>query len=129
MNKYFAAAEKAADISIDFSVAIGAVITDNGRIIAVGNNTRRTHPLQQHYARQVNLPHKIYLHAEIHAIAQAKTFRNLTRPEIFVFRKYKNGDLAMARPCPICMAAIKDAGITKIHYTTCDGFVTEHLVK
>jgi deoxycytidylate deaminase len=129
MNKFFAAAEKAGDVSSDFKVAIGSVIVDSGRIISIGINTRRSHPLQHHYAHLVGRPEKIYLHAEMHAIVQAKSFRNLYRPEIYVFRKNRQGQLAMARPCPICMQAIKDCGITRIHYTTNDGFVTETLVK
>ena len=31
----------------------------------------------------------------------------------------------MSRPCPSCMAAIKDLGIRNIYYTTDDGFSHE----
>ena len=33
----------------------------------------------------------------------------------------------MARPCPSCMAAIRDLGIRDIYYTTNDGYVCERL--
>lgn len=33
----------------------------------------------------------------------------------------------MARPCPSCMAAIKDIGISHIYYTTNDGYAYEKL--
>lgn len=35
----------------------------------------------------------------------------------------------MSRPCPNCMAAIKDLGIKHIYYTTNDGFVYENLTQ
>ena len=35
----------------------------------------------------------------------------------------------MARPCPSCMAAIRDLGIRDIYYTTNDGYVYERLEK
>ena len=35
----------------------------------------------------------------------------------------------MSRPCPSCMAAIKDMGIKHIYYTTNDGFVYENLMQ
>ena len=35
----------------------------------------------------------------------------------------------MARPCPSCMAAIKDLGIKNIYYTTNDGYSYERLEK
>lgn len=33
----------------------------------------------------------------------------------------------LARPCPACMAMIKNLGIKKIYYTTDDGFAFEQL--
>ena len=33
----------------------------------------------------------------------------------------------MARPCPACMAAIKDFGIKNIYYTTDDGMAYENV--
>ena len=37
-------------------------------------------------------------------------FHNL---KLFVYRELKDGSIAMARPCPSCMALIKDLGIKK----------------
>ena len=44
-------------------------------------------------------------------------FHNL---KLFVYRELKDGSIAMARPCPSCMALIKDLGIKKIYYNQMD---------
>ena len=38
-------------------------------------------------------------------------------------------DFRISRPCPSCMAAIKDLGIKDIYYTTNDGFAHEKINK
>lgn len=47
--------------------------------------------------------------------------------ELFVARVHRDNEtISMARPCPECMAIIKNKGINKIHYTNWDGeWVTE----
>ncbi len=48
---------------------------------------------------------------------------------IYIYISYTNG-LGMARPCPACMAAIKELGIKNIYYTTDNGYAYEkHYVK
>ena len=37
---------------------------------------------------------------------------------IFIYREWKTGEFAMARPCPACMRMIQDLGITRIVYST-----------
>lgn len=41
----------------------------------------------------------------------------------------KNQPYGMSRPCPSCMAAIKDLGIRNIYYTTNDGYIYERIEK
>ena len=43
------------------------------------------------------------------------------------YRKRKSAKYGMCRPCPSCMAAIKDLGIKHIYYTTDDGLVYERM--
>ena len=49
--------------------------------------------------------------------------------KLYIYRIRKDQPYGMARPCPSCMAAIKDIGIKDIYYTTNDGFSYEYLDK
>ena len=97
--------------------ALTAVIYDKrGRVISVGQNSYvKTHPLQAKYAAEVGMPDKQFLHAEIHAIIRCK---DLTKAhKIFVSRWDKHGRPMLAKPCPVCMSAIKAAGINLVEHT------------
>ena len=65
---------------------------------------KKTHTLQAKYANSVGLPDKI-IHSEIHAIIRC---RDISKAHtIFVSRYNAEGIPQNARPCPICMEAIK----------------------
>lgn len=94
---------------------IGCVITDKkGRILSRGyNKIKKSHPVQAKYASDTNLPEKIFLHAEIDALIKLKEPPHT----IYVGRRNKNGEYAIAKPCSICSAAIKDTPIMRVVYT------------
>ena len=79
-------------------VPIGAVIVQNGKIIGRGHNTREKEKL-------------VTRHAEINALEQAckkKKDWYLNDCEIYV----------TLEPCPMCLNALAQARISKIHYLT-----------
>ena len=94
-----------------------AVIYDRkGNVLSIGKNSYiKTHPLQAIHARLTGYDNKIYLHAEIHAIVILKELTSAYR--IFVSRWDKNGNSRLAKPCPICVSAIKATGIQVIEHT------------
>lgn len=96
---------------------LSAIIYDKrGRVISVGVNSYiKTHPIQARHAKLVGEEHKVFLHAEIHAISRCKTLEQAHK--IVVIRWNKKGEPMYARPCPICMSAIKEAGIKEIEHT------------
>ena len=96
---------------------ITAIIYDKrGRVLSIGKNSYvKTHPLQHFHSHKVGLPHKQFLHAEIHAIARCKRLEKAHR--IVVTRFDKDGKEALAKPCPVCQSAIKAAGIEIIEHT------------
>jgi tRNA(Arg) A34 adenosine deaminase TadA len=96
---------------------ITAIIYDRrGRVLSIGQNSYiKTHPLQAHHAQMVGQPYKQYLHAEIHAITKCHDLRKAHK--IFVSRYSNNGQPQLAKPCPVCMSAIKSSGITVIEHT------------
>lgn len=97
--------------------SISAIIYDKrGRVISVGSNSYvKTHPMQAKYASAAGDPKKVFLHAEIHAITRCSDINKAFR--IAVFRYNEDGSPALARPCPICMSAIRAAGIKHIEHT------------
>lgn len=94
-----------------------AIIYDKrGRILSIGKNSYvKTHPLQAHHARRVGKDEKIFLHAEIAAIARC---RNLDQAhKIAVMRFNADGEPVTAKPCEICVDAIRMAGIAHVEHT------------
>ena len=53
---------------------------------------------------------------------------NFSKVKLYIYRKRKSAKYGMCRPCPSCMAAIKDLGIKHVYYTTDEGFVYERMV-
>lgn len=94
---------------------LGAVIVDRSkRILASSTNKMtKTHPVQKQWSKKVSNGKQIYLHAEIAALVKCRK-----QPyAIYVARVLKDDTEAMARPCPVCMAALKEAGVKRIYYT------------
>jgi tRNA(Arg) A34 adenosine deaminase TadA len=94
-----------------------AIIYDKkGNILSIGKNSYvKTHPLQSYYANKANDTHKKYLHAEIAAIVR---LGYAARPYRIVVHRYgSNGEPRLAKPCAICIGAIKDYGIKRIEHT------------
>lgn len=93
-----------------------------GKCLSTATNSyKKTHPLQAYFAKRVGHPHKIYLHAELAAILRVKYTDRIH--SIRILRMSKNLQLALAKPCPICMEAIKAFGIEHISYSTSTGFI------
>ena len=125
MNKFFKVAEAIANTSLFPRVHIGACLVKKKAVISVGVNSQKSHPLQKRYNKFRNLDQDIhhFLHAELDALI--RTNEDLTGAEVFVFRRNRRGELAIARPCAACAAALIDRGIKKVHYTTDIGIATE----
>lgn len=97
-----------------------------GRLLSTGENSYvKTHPKQARIARQVGERDRIYLHAEIAAIAKCRRLDRAHR--IFIERFSRRGAALLARPCAICSRAIDLAGIRVAEYTTENGIKTEEV--
>ena len=126
---YFNAARAVSELS-DHRCKIGAIVVLKHRIVSSAcNSDCKTHPLQKRYNRYrfaEDTPHKC--HAELLALLPLiKNCVDLSNASIFTYRRHNDGSLACARPCKSCIELIKDCGITKIFYTTEDGFAREDL--
>lgn len=100
---------------------LAAILTDKkGNIISKGFNSLKSHPIQAEYAEKVNKSEAIYLHAEISALVKCRKDPHT----IYITRLLKNGQKSMAKPCPICQLALKEAGVQRIVYTDFDGSIS-----
>lgn len=117
--------------SHNFAPMIGAVAVYKGSIVATACNTNKTSPLQAKYNvyrfRDSNTLDKA--HAEIVLIQKLRwkfgDSIDWSKVHLYLYREYKDGNLGPSRPCPACLALIKELGIKRIAYTTEDGYAEE----
>jgi deoxycytidylate deaminase len=108
-------------------IQIGAALVDGNYVVSRGFNQEVSHPLQRKYNdRSGRVAPDHFLHAEIHALVRSKSY-DLTGCEAYVARLDRRGRPAMCRPCPACLAALADAGLQTIIYTTPQGIRKEKL--
>ena len=93
-------------------------LDSSGHIVAVGTNSRKTHPQQAEYAKRVGRPQKVSLHAELAALIRAR----VDVETLIVCRINKNGDLRNSKPCPVCALALEEAGVEEVWFSTDKGF-------
>lgn len=130
--KYFDKARQAAMISDFHKTHIGCIAVYQGNIISIGCNCNKTHPAQKFYNKyRMKLKSEEFLpklHAEISCINSIRHLNiNFSKVKIYIYRIRKDQPFGLSRPCPSCMAAIKDLGIRDIYYTTNDGFAYERI--
>lgn len=133
--KYFNLAKNACSFSDFPRVKIGCIAVYKNKVLSVGYNSQKTHPLQEYYNHfrdfYPNVGGKFInhsLHGEIHALLQIKDMDiDFSKVELFIYRICKNRKFAMVRPCAGCMRMIKDLGIKVIYFTSDDGFCKEHI--
>lgn len=128
--RYFKKAKMAATISDYTKIHIGCIAVYQGNVIGFSCNTTKTHPIQKYYNRYRNSWSKNgikpTLHAEINCLNSIRHLDiNFQKVKLYIFRTRFDKEFGMCRPCPSCMAAIKDLGIKHIYYTSNDGYSYE----
>lgn len=117
------------------SARIGCITVYKGAILTKSFNSNKTHTIQAKYNKwrynpdetKKYLPSKI--HSELSSLQKIKYLDiDFSKVHMYIYRETKNGQVAMARPCPSCMAAIQEMGIKHLHYTSDRGFCYEKLM-
>ena len=103
---------------------VGAAIVKGNKIISLGCNSHKTTPFIRNKISNTTAVDR--LHAEMSCILRAKG--DLSKCKIYIARivAVKSG-LAIAKPCSLCMAMIKEAGIKEIVYSTAYGWEKERV--
>lgn len=127
-NAYFTAAKAVSELSNFKDVHIGSVVVYNHHIISSGYNSRKSHPLQKVLNKERYSEDKGHLlHSETSSLLPLLNRKDINwkKVDIYIYREYKNGDLAPSRPCPSCQKLIRELGIKRVHYTMHNSFVLE----
>lgn len=120
---YFKAALAIAELSDHPQYKVGAVVVNKHKIISSGCNTdTKCHPIQKKLDSDLFGSQCVgKLHSEVSALLPLiKNRVDLSNATIYVARKNKQGELAMARPCSRCEKLIRSCGIRRIYYS-CEG--------
>lgn len=106
--KFFEIAKKLSYKS-DYHHKLGSVIIKKNRILGLGfNKPNKTSPHSNHPFRTI--------HAELDAILSCDR-QDLIGSTIYIYREFKDGSPAPAKPCTYCQQLIELAGIKKVCYT------------
>jgi deoxycytidylate deaminase len=128
---YFKAARAIAELSDFPRVKIGCCAVYKHKIISSGCNSTKTNPTQKRlnvYRFDADTPATI--HAELSCLLPLINRRDIDFGDVslYIYREYKNGELALARPCASCMKLITELGIRNIYYTNVGGFSREEIL-
>jgi tRNA(Arg) A34 adenosine deaminase TadA len=124
----------AVDLSPVKSSRIYSMLVKKNEVLSFGYCQRKTHPLQKRHAKN---PEAQYLHAEVHAIANAIRsygWQYLRGSDIYIARVKFTSSKEMlpvrgcACPCSGCRNAIETYDIRNIYYTEDDGSITKESI-
>ena len=104
-----------------------------GKVVNFGINSDKTSPMQNKYRLRTDLKYiENFIdkeHSEVNCLRKTDESICFEKCELVIISKKRDGDFRLARPCDVCMSAIKDFGISKIYYTNKNGtFTYEKLV-
>ena len=92
---------------------MAAVIMDGNKIVSVGLNARKTHPLAAKFGKHDKAN---CLHAELSAIVNARC--NIKGMTMYVARAHrKTGEAMLAKPCKGCARAILAFNLGDVEWT------------
>jgi len=106
---------------------LAAAIVYRNRIISVGLNSMKSHPMAAKYGKN---QHAIFLHAEVAAIKNALReigVDDFSKCDIYITRVKKEKPFTkkfvwgLAKPCAGCERAIAEFGLKRVIYTCDDG--------
>lgn len=115
---------KIAEANPSENAKVAAAIVFRNKIVSIGINSRKTHPMQARFGKNAD---SIHLHAEISAIRNALRecdAEELSKMEMYVVRVKKPRPFAkkfewgLAKPCIGCQRAIEEFGLKRVIYTT-----------
>ena len=129
---FFRAADAVASLSDHKQTKLGCVLVDKHRIVSSGHNSStRCSPLQKQMdtARFGNSDkHRGPVHAETACLLPLiRQGYDMTRSDLYIVRRHRNGSLALSRPCPGCMSLLRANGVRCMFFSVEGGFSEERI--
>ena len=129
---FFRAADAVASLSDHPQTHLGCVLVDKHRIISSGHNSStRCSPLQKKMDTErfgFSEQHRGPVHAETACLLPLiKRRADLSRSELYIVRRHKDGSLALSRPCSGCMSLLRASGVRRVYYSTEGGYAYERI--
>lgn len=122
-DRVFQFAKNMAEMSDFERQKMGCVVVYKNKIIGMGFNSTKSHPLQKEYNRYRfkgdYSPH--CMHAEMHALMPIRHLDiDWSKVKVYTYRICREDGSrgALARPCISCQTFMKELGIRHIYYTT-----------
>ena len=128
---YFKAAKAIAGLSDFPRVNIGCCAVYKHKIISSGCNSMKTNPTQKRLnVHRFDADTPATLHAELSCLLPIINRRDIDFSDVslYIYREFKSGDLALARPCASCEALIRSLGIRNIYYTGNQSYISEEII-
>lgn len=131
-QSFFRAADAVSSLSDHSFAKLGCVLVDKHRIISSGHNSStRCSPLQ----KQIDVArfgdpdkHKGPVHAETSCLLPLiRQGYDMTRSDLYIVRRHKNGSLALSRPCPGCMSLLRANGVRRVFFSVEGGYAMERI--
>lgn len=113
-NRFFQMALRAINVNDGLNAHLAAVIVRGGRVLSVATNMLGLNAFVQRIALHDSIRS---IHAEINAVFRVRRKVDLEGSVMYVARKTFFGDVAMAKPCPMCVYVLQRYGIKRVYYT------------
>ena len=91
---------------------IAAALVYKDKIISIGHNRRKSHPLQKKFAKN---DEAIFLHAEIDVLRKVHSVPKGS--VLYLARVYRNERPVLVTPCSGCLMALEQYGIKEVFHT------------
>ena len=129
-KKWFNVARAVSKTSEYPRIKIGCCIVKRNKILAVGVNLLKSHPMQKRFNKYRGIDtDRIHnnIHAELDAILKVANKEELSGADIYLYREDVFGIIKISKPCPACKHILKLYGIKNIYYTDNDMYCKERL--
>ena len=131
-QSFFRTADAVASLSDHNQAKLGCVLVDKHRIISSGHNSStRCSPLQKKMdVFRFGSPdqHKGPVHAETACLLPLiRQGYDMSRSDLYIVRRHKDGSLALSRPCPGCMSLLRANGVRRVFFSVEGGYAVDRL--
>lgn len=105
------------EIKHDLRCKHAAFLVEKGKVISIGVNKEKSHPIQKQFSR---FPNMTYLHAEIDCLKSIENF-DINKTTLYILRLDNNGNYAMSAPCIGCQRFLQQMQVKRIVYSINNG--------